>query len=266
METSNLTGRRIAEYLDEGKRFDGRGLDEFRELIIERDISNKAEGSVRVRLGKTEVLVGVKMGVAEPYPDSPNKGNLMVTAEILPLSSPRVEIGPPKFPAIELGRLVDRGIRESKFVDFEKLCIKEGEKVWQVFVDVYSINDDGNLVDAAAIGAVAALSIAKMPKYDEKEGKILYGEFTDENFPLTKDIPITVTAYKIGKNVIIDPTLEEEDVNEAKVTIGATADGYISSLQKGNSTSISIKEMENIIDVTEKARKNLFAKLEKFLK
>lgn len=266
METSRLTGKRIAEYLSEGKRFDGRGLDEFRELTIEKDVSKKAEGSVRVRLGKTEVLVGVKLGTATPYPDSPNKGNLMVTAELLPLSSPRIELGPPKFPAIELGRLIDRGIRESKFIDFEKLCIKEGEKVWQVFVDIYSINDDGNLIDAAGIGAIAALSITKMPKYNEEEDKILYDEDSGEKIPLTKDIPVTVTARRIGESIIVDPTLEEEDVCETKVTIGATMDGKISSLQKGDSAEISIKEMGEIIDITEKARKKLFEKLEKFLK
>ena len=137
--TSKITGNRIKEYLKSGKRFDGRKLDEFRELTIEKNVSKKAEGSVRVKLGKTEVIVGVKLGLAEPYPDSPDKGNLMVTAEILPLSSERVELGPPKFPTIELGRVIDRGIRESGFIDFEGLCIKEGEKVWQVFLDIVAI-------------------------------------------------------------------------------------------------------------------------------
>ena len=86
------------------------------------------------------------MDVAEPYPDSQDKGNLMVTAEFLPLSSPRIELGPPQFDSIELARVIDRGIRESKFIELEKLCIKEGEKVWTVFIDIYSINDDGNLL------------------------------------------------------------------------------------------------------------------------
>src|SRR3989344_5460010 len=186
METSRLTAERIREYLSQGMRFDGRKPEEFREISIEGDVSNKAEGSARVRLGKTEVVVGVKMGVAAPYPDSPNAGNLMVTAELLPLSSSRHESGPPKFSAIELGRLVDRAIRESKFIDFEKLCITEGEKVWAVFIDIYSINDDGNLVDASCIGAVAALKVAKMPKYDEESEKVIY-EPTDEKIPLTQN-------------------------------------------------------------------------------
>ncbi len=137
IKTSYITGERIRKYLKESKRFDNRKLDEFREITIETGVSENAEGSAKVKIGKTEVLVGVKMDVAEPYPDSPDKGNLMTTAELLPLSSPRFETGPPKFNAIELGRVIDRVIRESKFIDFEKLCIKEGEKVWAVFVDIY---------------------------------------------------------------------------------------------------------------------------------
>ena len=134
--TSNLTAERIKKYLLEGKRFDKRKPEDFREIKIETGISKKAEGSAKITLGKTEIMVGIKMGAGEPYPDSPNRGNLITTAELLPLSSPRFESGPPKFPAIELARVIDRGIRESKFIDFEGLCIQEGEKVWNIFVDI----------------------------------------------------------------------------------------------------------------------------------
>ncbi len=264
MKTPNITGDRIKEYLQVGKRFDNRRLDEFRELIIEKDVSKNAEGSVRVKLGKTEVIVGVKMDVGTPYADSADKGNLMVTAEFLPLSSSRFELGPPKFPAIELGRVIDRGIRESKIIDLEKLCIKEGEKVWTVFIDIYSINDDGNLLDAAGIGALAALKIAKVPKYDEEKDKVLYGE-SGTDLPLNNINPIPITIHKIGNSLIVDPTREEEDISEARITIGSS-DGIISSMQKGNSASISIEEIEKSIEIAEKVWKELFKKVETFLK
>ncbi len=266
METPKLTAKRIEEYLKEGKRFDNRKPDEFRDIVIEKGVSNNAEGSVRVRLGKTEVLVGVKMGVAEPYPDSPDKGNLMVTAELLPLSSERFESGPPKFPAIELGRLIDRFIRESKFIDVEKLCIKKGEKVWSVFIDIYSINDDGDLLDAAGIGAVCALKMAKIPKYDSKNEQVLFGEWSDKKIPLSKEVPISITAHKIGETMVVDPTREEEDISEARITIGGTPEGIISSIQKGNSKELSVEEIHKIIDLTEKTRKKVFSSIEKSLK
>ena len=266
METSKITGERIKEYLSNGKRFDDRKLDEFREISIETGVSKKAEGSARVRIGETDVIVGVKMDVAAPYPDSPNKGNLMVTSELLPLSSPRIESGPPKFPSIEIGRLVDRAIRESKFIEMEKLCIKEGEKVWSVFIDIYSINDDGNILDAAGIGAVIALKNARIPKYDSIKEKVEFGELTNEKIPLSKEIPIVITAHKIGNNIIVDPNLEEEDLSEGRVTTGGSAEGTIFSMKKGDWSKITIEEMENMLEVAEKARKSVISKIDKYFK
>jgi exosome complex component RRP42 len=266
METPRLTGNRIKEYLEEGKRFDQRKPDEFRDISIETPVSGKAEGSARVRIGKTEVIVGVKLDVSEPYPDSPDEGKLMVTSELLPLSSPRFESGPPRFPAIELARLVDRAVRESKFIEFEKLCIKKGEKVWGVFIDIYSINDDGNLIDAAGLGALVALKTARMPKYDGKNEKVVYGEFTNKKIPLSKEIPIITTLHKIGKNLIVDPTLEEEDISEVRMTIGGSTDGTIFSIQKGNPKKINIEDLYKTLELAEKTRKGFFSHLEKFLK
>ena len=189
----------------------------------------------------------------------------MVTSELLPLSSPRYENGPPKFPAVELGRLVDRAIRESKFVDFEKLCIKEGEKVWSVFIDIYSINDDGNLIDLCNNRSSSRIKMVKMPKYDEETGKVLYDEHTTKGLPLTKDIPICITPHKIGNKIIVDPTQEEEDVSEAKITIGANVEGVISSMQKGSPIELSIQKVHEMLDLSEKVRKKVFLKIEKFL-
>ncbi len=264
METPKVTGERIKAFLEEGKRFDGRKLDEFREIQIETGISKKAEGSARVKIGKTDVIVGVKMDVTEPYPDSPDQGNLMTTAELLPLSSERIGLGRPGFDSIEIARIIDRGIRESKFIDFGKLCIKEGEKVWNVFIDIYSLNDDGNMLDAAGIGAIAALREARIPKYDEKEEKVLYGEWTDKKIPLTENVPLAITVHKIGNNLIVDPTREEEDVSSVRMTIGSY-DGYISSIQKGEKEALSIEEFEKILDIIEKSRNEVFKKIKKYL-
>lgn len=262
MITSELTAERIREYLSQGKRFDGRKADEFRELIIETGVSKNAEGSARVKLGKTEVLVGIKMDVATPYADSAGEGNLMVTAEFLPLSSPRLDLGPQPFESLELARVIDRGIRESHFIELDKLCIKEGEKVWTVMIDIYTINDDGNLMDAAGIGAVAALRNAKIPKYNEETGRPDYHESSGKSVPLKKEVPISLTVHKIGENFVVDPTKEEEDISETRVTI-CLADGTIHSMQKGNSKPITAEEFSNALDLAEKTAKNILREIEK---
>jgi exosome complex component RRP42 len=265
MKTSNLTGERIKQYLAKGKRFDGRKPDEFREVIIQTDVAKNADGSARVKIGKTEVLVGIKMDIGSPYPDSPDKGNMMVTAELLPLSSPRFETGPPKFPSIEFARVIDRGIRESKFIEFDKLCIEKGEKVWTVFIDIYTINDDGNLFDAAGIAAIAALKNAKIPKYDKEEGKVLYGEMTNDSIPLKKDATIPITIHKLGNNFLVDPTREEEDISEVRITIGSS-NGNISSMQKAELEPLTIKEFEEALELSEKVNKDVMEKIKGSLK
>lgn len=264
METSKITQQRIKEYLAEGKRFDGRKNEEFREIIVETGVSKKAEGSAKVKIGDTEVIVGIKMDIGVPYPDSEDEGNMMVTAELTPMSSDRFELGPPRINAIELARVIDRGIRESKVIDFKKLCVKEGEKVWTVFIDIYSINDSGNLLDAAGIGALAALSTAKIPKYDEESERVIHDEWTDKKIPM-RFLPLSCTIHKIGEKLIVDPDREEEDASECRVTI-AISDQGIHALQKGNSKELKTEEFYEILDLAERNFKNLFPKIEKYLK
>ncbi len=265
IESSRIIADRIRQYLSEGKRFDGRKTNQFRNLVVETGVSKNAEGSARVLLGKTEVIVGIKMEVNEPYPDSPNEGGLMVTTELLPMSSSRVELGPPKFESIEIGRIIDRGIRESKFIDVSKLCIKEGEKAWTVLIDIYVLNDDGNLLDAAGIGAVAALRHATIPKYDIETDTIAYGESSGKKLPLSTHIPVPVTVHKIGSSLLIDPTREEEEISETRITISGS-NGIISSVQKGNSVVLTQKELAEALRLAEESWETLAKTVEKATK
>ena len=118
---------------------------------------------------------------------------------------------------------------------------------------------------AAGIGALVALKNAKIPKYNEEEGKVLFGEHTDKNLPLSEDIPISITYHKIGDNFIVDPTREEEDVSETRLTIGSM-DGIISSMQKGETKVLSVEELNTILDKVHNSWKNVFSKIEKHLK
>ncbi len=56
-----LKKTQILELLEQGKRVDGRALDEPRELSIDTNAVPKANGSAKVRLGDSDVLCGVKI-------------------------------------------------------------------------------------------------------------------------------------------------------------------------------------------------------------
>jgi exosome complex component RRP42 len=239
----------LLNVLKENIRYDGRKKEDFRDIEIELGVSVCAEGSSRVKVGNTEVIAGVKMAVETPYPDSPNSGNLMVNVELLPASNPNFEPGPPSEKAIEISRVIDRGIRESKAVDFEKLCIVPSEKVWSVMIDICSINDEGNLLDVCALAALAALSDAKFPEL--VNGVVDYSKKTKEKLPLNK-IPITVTVYKIGSEFLVDPLPEEEEAYDSRLSVAITEKNEISAMQKGGEEPLSIEEIKKIIDIVEK--------------
>jgi len=184
-------------------------------------------------LGKTDVLVGIKVETGTPFPDTPNEGVQTVNAELVPLASPSFEPGPPDENSIELARIVDRGIRESKAIDTGKLCIEPGKKVFVVFVDVYVLNHDGNLIDASAIAAVSALMNTKMPNYEIENGELkIKTGYT--SLPMESH-PVTVTVGKIGSNLIVDPWLEEEQVMDARMSMAINDDGNVCAIQKGGS-------------------------------
>ena len=58
--------KQIEQSIENGKRLDQRDLSDFREFTIDQGVIEKAEGSAKVFLGKTEILVGVKIGLGKP--------------------------------------------------------------------------------------------------------------------------------------------------------------------------------------------------------
>lgn len=269
MNLPNINKKKIVSLLKDGKRLDGRGEFDFRDIEIETGISNKAEGSARVRIGKTEVIVGVKMATQEPYPDHSDEGTMSTNMEFSPICGERYEPGPPQINAIEVARVVDRGIRESGFIDWKKLCITEGEKVWSINLDIYCINDDGNVLDAASLGAVAALRVSTFPVYDKKEEIVKHDEHSKDPLPLTDNIPLALTFYKAGDALLLDPNRDEEDAADTRVTVAISSpkkDKIVNAMQKGGITPVTVEDLDKIMKEGEKAYDKLFPDIEKKIK
>lgn len=253
----NVSREYMIKLLDKGRRIDGRRFDEIRNVEISYDVSKHAEGAARVKMGNTEVLVGIKLEVGEPFPDKLDEGTIIVGAEMLPLSSAEFESGPPSIQSIELARVVDRAIRESNAIDLKKLCITEGEKIWMVLIDIYTINDDGNLQDASALAALAALKQAKIPEYKDK--KVDYSKRTGK-LPIVS-LPVECSVIRIKDKLLSDPCFSEERMMDARLTFGITQDDEICAMQKGGKGTLSFDDVDRMIEVSlknsEKLRKLL---------
>ncbi|HTX44201.1 MAG TPA: exosome complex protein Rrp42 [Methanocella sp.] len=244
----------IYSLANQGDRADGRKFDEFRPLSVEVGVISKAEGSARVKIGESQVVVGVKVQPGEPFPDTPDTGVIITNLELVPLASPTFETGPPREDAIELARVVDRGVRESKAIDLSKLCIESGQKVWMVFIDVHVLDHDGNLMDAASLGAIAALMNAKIPNSR-------FGMGEDAKLPLD-DIPVGITAVKIGNAIMLDPGLDEENVATCKLTVITNKEGDLAGMQKSGVGTLTPDEVKYIVHIAREKANVLREKLE----
>ena len=254
----------IIALLDQNKRTDGRDFNQHREIKIETNLVQKAEGSAIVSIGNSKIIIGIKATLGEPFPDTPDSGVITTSAELSPIASPYFESGPPSEDAIELARVTDRAIRESHCIDLSKLCVIPEKSVWILFIDFYVLNHDGNLFDAATLGTIAALATTKIPKVkilEEEEIEIL-----EETESLKIDhYPVSVTTYKIGGKNIVDANLKEERISDARITVGFDEEDHIVSLQKGKDGVYKPDEIMKVIKESLNVSKNLRKELMKAL-
>jgi exosome complex component RRP42 len=227
-----------------GERADGRPLNEYRPIEVITDYIPHSAGSALVKIGKTQVIAGVSLQAGTPYPDTPDSGVLMTGAELIPLASPEFEPGPPSPQAVELARVVDRGIRESHVIDFDKLCIEPRKAVWMVMLDLHVIDYDGNLFDAGTLASTAALLNTKMLKYEDG---LVVKEKTKTKLPM-KGKPVECTFAKIGETLMLDPDIGEEHALDARLTL-ATIDDMFCAAQKGGFGSLTQQDIESAMDL-----------------
>jgi len=239
----------LSELAVNDARIDGRSQWEGRNLEIEHSVLPRAEGSARVRMGDTIVLAGVKFQIMQPYPDRPNQGGLMCSADVRPIAGRNWEAGPPSPEAIELGRVVDRGIRESGCIDVDSLCIIPGEKAWQVILDLFAVSDDGNLFDAFALAGIAALRNATVPAERFEVGE-------DYALPVSKT-PIMCSYHKVGGRFVYDACSREELGGDERIHITLGDDDNVHSLQKGLKGIFSTEEFEEIMANSRERTKEL---------
>lgn len=246
--------------LEKDVRVDGRNLQDHRDVTIEQGVISTAEGSARVTAGNAEVLAGVKIEARQPYPDTPNQGSIQVNVELLSLSSPEFESGRPGIESIEPSRVIDRGLRESGSIDLENLCIKRGEKVYGVVIDIVPINYDGNIYGLGGLAALAALKDLTFPALND-DGSIDHDTPSQDKTLELSHEPLPVTVYKVGDLLLVDPTSEEEAVTDARLTVTVLEDGTICSLQKGGEQPITTSDFKQMVSTAVETAEELRTQL-----
>ncbi|WVZ62026.1 hypothetical protein U9M48_011818 [Paspalum notatum var. saurae] len=224
----------IERALQSDLRVDGRNSFDFRTLKI---TLGREDGTSEVQLGETRVMAYVTAQLVQPYRDRPNEGTLAIFTEFSPMADPAFEAGHPGESAIELGR--------SRAVDMESLCVVAGKQVWSVRVDLHILDNGGNLIDAANIAALAALSTFRRPECtvggDDGQQVIVHDPEVRDPIPLTiHHMPIAVTFAYFGEGniVVLDPTYKEEAVMGGRMTATINSNGDVCAIQKAGGEGV----------------------------
>jgi exosome complex component RRP42 len=123
-----------------------------------------------------------------------------------------------------------------------------------VFIDVHVLDHDGNLMDAASLGAIAALMSTVIPNAK-------YGLGEDAKLPLS-DVPVGITAVNIGGVIMLDPSLDEENVASCKLTVITNKEGALAGMQKSGVGTLTPDEVKFIVHTAKEKANVLRQKLE----
>ena len=147
------------KFLPEGVRPDGRPLNMIRETVVSSGSLGNCEGSSLVKTGNTSVVCGIKAEVMIPTEDAPKNGKVVISFDFPSICAADVtgnweEINEKK--SVIQQRLA--GIfYNCNVMDLSQLCIEEGKAVWVLYADLYCLENDGNVFDAALIALLTAL-------------------------------------------------------------------------------------------------------------
>ena len=154
------------------------------------------------------------------------------------MASPAFEVGRPTETETLLSRLLEKAIRRSSALDTESLCLIAAQKVWSVRADVHVLSHDGNLIDASCIAVIAALRHFRRPDFSiNGEIVTVYTLAEREPVPLSLlhyPFCVTFSFYTGGDQeiVLLDPTLQEEQLREGCITISLNSHGEICQIAK----------------------------------
>lgn len=232
-------------HLSESIRPDGRPLGKARDTTIALGAVASADGSALAKIGSTTMLAAIKMEVMTPSMESPDEGCLAIDFHMPPICSPIVRPGRPAEAAPVVSKQLSDTISSSGMVDLKELSLVSGKAAWMAYLDIYCLDADGALFDAALLSAVAALSYLQIPAVSlNKDGRVVVVSEEDGQKPekepvnnekrkLTlKNIPFSLTCILHKNYILADPTAEEESIMETLVTVVLDSSSQLISLYK----------------------------------
>ncbi|KAJ6227893.1 exosome complex component rrp43 [Anaeramoeba flamelloides] len=249
------------KFFEKGVRPDNRKLNTFRKPKILKGHINSAIGSSTVRLGNTSVVSGIQAEVVVPDLNKPKMGKIQVNVELTDLSSSKHSTERVNERSAAISEYIESTLINTGTINLEELCIQESEKVWMIYLDIYTLNCDGNVLDACIISALAALQNTTLDPViivgENEESKEIQKEIILHNLP----IPSSFGFFE--DYILADPTADEEEIINSKLTIilGKNNKKSICDIYKTGSYPISRKTISTCIELAKNRSKYVIKQL-----
>lgn len=234
------------QHLLKAVRPDARKLGSARDTTLALGAVASADGSALAKIGSTTMLAAIKMEVMTPTVECPDEGSIAIEFHMPPICSPLVRPGRPAEAASVISKQLSDTLLSSRMIDLKELCLVGGKAAWMAYLDIYCLDADGSLFDAALLSAVAAFSHLNIPVVSlNEDGRIVLVSEDNVQLKLEKQ-PVNTEKRKLKLNsqpfsltcllhknyILADPTAEEESIMETTVTVVLDSSYQLVSLYK----------------------------------
>lgn len=276
----------LQRFLNNEVRPDGRSPTTARKVNITLGSIGTAVGSAMLKLGRTTAVAGVHATLVQPAAGAPDQGILDVAVELLSMAAAQYKSGRSSDEALCLTEYVRSLL--APHVDLSKLCVEEGLLAWRLRLTAYCIDNDGNLEDAVLLAAVAAMKNVKLPTVrmtDEdqngssetnaaatimEDGKrtgqsdsVIASATSQRTNSLEMDsYPLPVSFILFDGKSLIDPSMEEEAVCDARITFLFRPSGDLRGVLKPGGKHLSEEVYRSCLAQAKERIPKLQAKLE----
>ncbi|NXX90886.1 EXOS7 protein, partial [Centropus bengalensis] len=261
----------IVHGVQEDLRVKKKSCEDYRCAEVETDVVSNKKKTARVKLGHTDILVGVKAEMGTPKLEKPEKKKLEFFVDCSANATPEFEGRGGEELGSEIASTLNNVFSSEGTVDLKSLCINPREHCWVLYVDVLLLQCGGNLFDAISIAVKAALFNTRIPKVrvleDEEGSKEI--ELSDDPYDCIRlnvdNVPCIVTLSKIGYRHVVDATLQEQACCLASLLISVTSKGTFTSMKKVGKGSLDPESIFEMMETAKKVGKSLHVALQKVL-
>lgn len=261
----------VEDSINSNIRTDGRALNTYRAIEINKNVLISADGSSSVMDEENNVICGIKLALVSPAHDKADEG--IVNLQIDSPSS--VEENRTQKEHLQTMNSIIYNLCIKNNIDKKKLCVLTSEYVWNVDINVMVLNAGGGLLDIISLAIYIALKNTNIPVVQTKK-KIeecdVFSNVKKKDYQLSivenqfavfpyEDVPICVSVGEFNNKYIYGMSKIEEELAENILVVAVTTSGKCVGFYKLYGITLEISSILHMVENAVKIAHSMFDKI-----